>query len=200
MKIYTLNGRRQYPNWMAGRMGAGPWIPPLVIDAINEAGTEAEPTAGGTSFDEIVATVQNVVNSLGSLFGGFVTIGPSYNPANGGEVRRQLEGTGQVNEPWANAYMTFLREYEPDLWNSGDIWDVPRGSNSHPSTFADKYRALVAAGMPNGALVDRNMAPIGLTLAVQSATQPGGLTTAGLSWLPLVAVGGLLLFTQSARK
>lgn len=100
--------------------------------------------------------VQNVTAFLG--------IGPGYNAANGGEVYRQLGSTNPVQQgtPLGNAYCEWLKTYHPYTWNTGNIWE---NNEANFSTFRARYLALVAAGMRDGSLVDRDMVPLGLEAA-----------------------------------
>lgn len=92
----------------------------------------------------------------------FLGLGPSYNPANGGEVARQLgpSGTNQLHLPWAQAYVDWIKNYYPAVWNGADMWTAPGLAQN--SAFADHYRELVAAGMPEGTLLDQAGTPVGL--------------------------------------
>lgn len=108
----------------------------------------------------------------------FLGIGPSYDASNGGEVRRQLEGLGDLNKPYANPYMDWLKNYAPAVWQSGDIWDAP--APAQRSHWKDVYEGYLAAGLPAGALLDANMVPVGLNAAaaaIVAAEQASGTST-----------------------
>jgi hypothetical protein len=128
MKIYTLNGRRQYPNWMAGRMGAGVEtqtategiesedVPPVTA----ETGAEGE---GATTPEKVQNTVQQVSEwvQMGMAAAGIIQeflmgvgVGPSYNPNSGGELRRQLQSEAMGANRWTDIgialYLSWLRD------------------------------------------------------------------------------------------
>jgi len=150
MKIYTLNGRRQYPNWMAGRMGAGPetgWA-----TGIGEIGPEGVPAgtdwAAGAPASASDAQVldafgktpqQNVADAgkkaiwrelkpvwddVKEWFFNDV-FGPSYDPNNGGELRRALPNW---SEPAITAYATWLK-----VKGGGDAPGTPYANRWHPN-------------------------------------------------------------------
>lgn len=155
----------------------------------------------GNAGDAVVATVTHVANWLGQHGGEVASwiqsnssqlvdwatqivrvlgIGPSYDASNGGEVIRQLSSTSprMDTDPIGQSYMEWLRSYHPYTWDTGYIWE---DNVANFSRYAERYRQLVSAGMTPGALVDRDMVPIGLAAAAAAidqaeqagATQPG---------------------------
>lgn len=107
-------------------------------------------------------------NSIAQALG----IGPSYNPANGGELARQFGhdgGTGWLGQPWCNSYMEWLRTYRPDIW-SGDT-DVWTAGAAAPTPWRNVYNQYLAVGMPDGTLLDGNMVPVGLASAAAAIAE-----------------------------
>jgi len=118
----------------------------------------------------IIAAIGPVLDDIGQWF----QFGGGYTAENGGEVRRQLEGLGDLGKPYANPYMYYLKTYDQPTWNSGDIWNAP--GYSQRSRFKDAYEILLAAGMPAGTLLGRDMRPLGLTQAVAAAEAQQAVT------------------------
>lgn len=167
--IYTLNGRGSH-NYMGNvRMGI---LPAFVIALVDQYGPA-------------------VLNAVGHFLG----VGPSYDSANGGEVMRQLTSVN-VGKPWANSYCEWLKEYAPDIWQSGNVW-APGPANA--STWHDKYVEWIVAGFPEGILFDGSMQPKNLAAAVEQAKKaverqrpPGGGGGGGGGATPGGGGGGLV--------
>lgn len=82
--------------------------------------------------------------------------GPNYDPANGGEVDRQLQAMEEwrTNQPLIDAYKWYLQTYHPQLWQTGNIWDAPNSfDGGHPSRFRDRYLLLVEQGEVPGSFL-----------------------------------------------
>lgn len=127
--------------------------------------TVGEPiTAGAVA--AAVAAVTTAYEWVANLFG----MGPSYTPENGGELVRQFgpTGTNWLGQLWCNSYMDWLKKYRPAIWNGEqDVWT---SGASAPTPWRNVYNTYLAAGLPEGALLDANMVPVGLAQA-QAAVQ-----------------------------
>jgi len=87
-----------------------------------------------------------VTSGIGAIAGMF---GPSYNPANGGEIMRQLQNG--YNPPWSEAkkqaYVAWCQQYAPGVYNGTQSqWD---GGYNLPnsSKWGDRYDELGGAAM-----------------------------------------------------
>lgn len=137
-------------------------------------------------------TLANVIHAVITAAGWVANlfhIGPSYDPANGGELARQFGhdgGTGWLGQPWCNSMMDWYKKYRPAVWSGAqDVWtcDMP------PTPWKTIYDKYVAAGMPEGALLDGNMKPVGLDEAVAaSQTQTQGQSAQGITQAQLDAL------------
>jgi hypothetical protein len=149
------------------------------IGGVDEDSPDPSGTGGEDmeQWSQLWAWVKAVVPDLLHL----LHFGPSYTPANGGEVGRQL-GVN-LGKPWANAYLTWLQTYAPDVW-SGRVsqWDAPGWAQE--SRWHDAYMNLVAQGMPEGALVDANMHPMGMAAVVAAANATNNVQTGGAAPTP----------------
>ena len=142
-------------------------------------GPEGGGDAGGGAADDANSAVGAAIASavqwisthavqLGQWIGTLLHIGPSYDPANGGELARQFGpesegGTGWLGQPWCNAYMDWLKNYRPAIWNGDqDVWTA---GDAAPTPWKTVYDRYTAAGLPAGALLDANMVPVGLAQA-----------------------------------
>lgn len=130
----------------------------------------------------VFRVIAKAVATLGPLISGLWSkLTNNYTAENGGEVRRQFELTGQAGKPWANSYMAWAQEYNPhNVWNTGDIWDFP---DTHPTPWKDIYDSYVAAGAPEGVLLDANMKPKGLDEII-AATNAQTAVTASAGPVP----------------
>jgi len=89
------------------------------------------PTGGGTasSLAGVLGAAGGIGAGVSAVFGMF---GPSYNPANGGEIRRQLQnsthGSGSTRRAWTtpgmlDAFVKYCAENYPAVYNgTADIW------------------------------------------------------------------------------
>lgn len=144
-------------------------------------------------------SVDGAVDSVSSLFG------PTYDPANGGEVGRQLASIPE----WANdpslreAYGYYLQTWFPTLWQTGNIWDVARNvASGHPSAFRDRYLQLLDEGNTRGTFT---VNPQGAAYVPESMDKSGGGKGLGLEvkhkfpWLPVVVVLLVLVVSFGGR-
>lgn len=122
----------------------------------------------GAAISNALAWIGTHAVQIGQWVGHLLGIGPSYDPANGGEVARQMQANGWLGQPWCNAYMDWLKNYRPEVWQSGDVWDA---GSAAPSPWRAVYDRYLAAGLPPGALLDANMVPVGLAQAQQAVAQ-----------------------------
>lgn len=144
-------------------------------------------------------SVDGAVDSVSSLFG------PTYDPANGGEVGRQLAAMPE----WANdpslreAYGYYLQTWFPALWNTGNIWDVPRSvASGHPSAFRDRYLQLQQEGNVPG---QYTVNPSGAAVQPESSNKSGGGLTIRTkveipSWVYWVGGGLVLLWLMRSSS
>lgn len=120
--------------------------------------------ASVTSFLNENADNISLVQSIAQQFG----VGPSYNAANGGEIRRQL--SQYVGRPFFDPYLDLVQRTWPYLWaGNGDIWS--QTDMSQPNNFEQEYLQLMAAGMPAGTRVETtggHLVPVGLQAAVEA--------------------------------
>jgi len=91
-------------------------------DFMDIGGGGSTPPGSGSSWDfesifESVASFWPGGGIGASLLTNF--IGPGYESTGGGEIRRQLDMTDEVNI----RYHDWLKEHDQVLFNSGDIWD-----------------------------------------------------------------------------
>ena len=137
------------------------------------------------------------------------------------ETLRQLEYAQDQGWAWAYIYRLHLTPEGRQVLESGDIWDARGWDN--PSIFADAYRALLTLGMPDGTYIDTQFNPVGWPPTPEPAPAPAPVddvkpgtrppvlqlvandqvtpppppapttTTAGIPWLPIVAVGAAFL-------
>lgn len=122
---------------------------------------------------EVLQTVGAIAATVGGFLRTLLRGAGSYNPANGGEVMRQLQGNGDMGQPWVDSFCDWLQRFRPDVWQSGDIWDYP-GTFAHRSFFKDHYTALMNAGLPAGIRLDQNGNPEGLTQAAAAVVAADG--------------------------
>lgn len=157
--------------------GVNPFAPHRSVRTIGaEGGGEGGEGQGGLS--NVLRAITTAVSTLGPMIAGLWNkIIGGYTSANGGEVYRQLDLCGVIGQPWCNSYMDWIKTNNPhDTWNTGDIWDYP---DTHPTPWKDVYDAYVAAGAPQGILLDANMRPQGLDQAMAAAAAQNGVAQSG---------------------
>lgn len=126
-----------------------------------------------SGLQEVLGAVTAAAAAVGPFLRNLLGGSGSYNPANGGEVMRQLQGNGDMGRPWVDSFCDWLQRFRPDVWQSGDIWDFP-GTFAHRSYFKDHYEALMAAGLPAGIRLDQNGNPEGLDRAAAAVVAADG--------------------------
>lgn len=118
-----------------------------IIDAAQSGGATAGGSAAGMALGGPVGAA--IGGQLGAFLGSL--FGPGYDPANGGEVKRQIEGTDLGNDPHASAmYYAWLQKYQPYAWQTGDIWGGQSWDGA-PSPWFAVYKAFRDAGLGTGA-------------------------------------------------
>lgn len=129
-------------------------------DAGAGEGGSAVGASMATALKWLVANAPKLVDWIAKL----LPFGPGYDSANGGEVARQLgpTGTNTLYTPMGQAYVDWIKKYAPDIWQNGNVWSAGPWNNS---TWYDRYRQLVQAGMPEGVILDQNMVPVGIEAA-----------------------------------
>jgi uncharacterized membrane protein YgcG len=118
---------------------------------------------------QAIAWISTHAAQLGPIVQQLFHIGPGYDASNGGEVARQLgpEGTNTLHLKRTQSFVDWIKKNRPDVWQNGKIWERDGADNRD---WNDLYIPLVAAGMPDGTLLDANYSPVGLP-QVQQAVQ-----------------------------
>lgn len=162
MRAHLLNGTGSAPN--VGVFGASVGVGTQRVNGLTQSIASA--------VQWIAANSAQIAQWVGTLFS---WIGPGYDSENGGEVSRQMEGIGQLGQPWCNSYMDWLKNYRPDVWNSGDVWDAGEDA---PGPWRDVYNQYIALGLPDGSLLDANKVPVGLGSAIAAVEAQNAVTNA----------------------
>lgn len=163
----------------------------------NVASNAATGAATGAAAGGVGAGIGAVIGVAAGAFG------PGYNPAGGGEVKRQISAEG-----WPagcpEAYYYYLQQFVPQLWQSGNIWNVPQTLQAgHPGVFRGRWVNLVAEGhQPFTFTVNPDGSAAELPTNASNGVGDNGPTkrdlkvsdVSGTTWVLLAGAAALLLW------